>query len=146
MGRKEVSQVIYLIGSLRNPRIPQIANELRAAGYEVFDEWYSAGCDADEKWRDYERQRGHDLVEALKGYPARHVFEFDRRHLLRAHEVVLVLPAGKSGHLELGVALGLGKPGYVLLDANPDRYDVMYQFANGVCRTVQDLLGMLARS
>ncbi len=131
--------MIYLIGSLRNPEVPNIANILREDGHEVFDDWYSAGPEADDKWRDYERGKGHDYRTALRGYAAQHVFEFDRTHLLRADEVLLILPAGKSGHLELGWALGQGKPGYILLD-NPDRWDVMYQFAHGVFVSVKEFV------
>jgi hypothetical protein len=39
------------------------------------------------------------------------------------------MPAGKSGHLELGYMLGQGKRGYVLFDKEPERWDIMYQFA-----------------
>ncbi len=47
--------MIYLIGSLRNPNIPAIANELRTLGYEVFDDWYAAGPEADDYWKSYEK-------------------------------------------------------------------------------------------
>ena len=49
-------------------------------------------------------------------------------------------PAGRSGHLELGWALGAGKNGYVLLDQAPERWDIMYQFATGVYESMADLL------
>lgn len=125
--------MIYLIGSLRNPQVPKIAACLRrlVPEHEVFDDWYAAGPVADDAWRDYEKARGRSYIESLGCYPARHVFEFDLQHLKRASAGVLVLPAGKSGHLELGWLLGRGKPGYILLD-NPDRWDVMYKFATGV--------------
>lgn len=134
--------MIYLIGSLRNPEIPNIAKELRWCGFDVFDDWYSAGPEADDKWRDYELARGRDFITGLKGYAARHVFEFDRTHLQRADAVVLALPAGKSGHLELGWALGQGKPGIILLDS-PDRWDVMYQFATKVVDNIPSLVAAL---
>ena len=132
--------MIYLIGSLRNPEIPLIANQLREAGHEVFDDWYAAGPEADDYWRDYERGRGHNFREALQGHAAGHVYCFDREHLERANIVVLALPAGKSGHLELGWALGQGKKGYILLDADPERFDVMYKFATAVVTTVDELI------
>jgi hypothetical protein len=134
--------VIYLIGSLRNPQVPIIAEQLRAAGHEVFDDWFAAGPEADDKWRDYEQARGRSYSEALSGYAAEHVFDFDRLHLERADVVILMLPAGKSGHLELGWALGRGKRGYILLD-NPERWDIMYKFASGVFFSVEDLIGEL---
>lgn len=122
--------MIYLIGSLRNPKVPLVANTLReATGVEVFDDWYAAGPEADDYWQRYEQGRGHTFAQALRGHAAQNVFAFDKRHLERATTAVLVAPAGKSGHLELGIHLGKGKPGYILLDGEPERWDVMYQFA-----------------
>lgn len=129
---------IYLIGSLRNPEVPNVANRIRALGHEVFDDWFAAGPEADDKWREYEISRGRDYLEALNGAAAKNVFAFDKRHLDAADAAVLLLPAGKSGHLELGYVIGSGRRGYVLLDT-PDRWDVMYQFASGVFNNVDDL-------
>lgn len=133
---------LYLIGSLRNADIPALAAILRQAGHEVFDDWFSAGPEADDYWRDYEKARGHSYLEALRGYAAGHVFDFDRKHLAECDGAVLALPAGKSGHLEMGWCLGQGKPGHILLDS-PDRWDVMYKFATGVHDTIESLLGAL---
>jgi len=135
-----MSKVVYLVGSLRNPAIPEIGNQLREAGYEVFDDWFAGGEIADNAWRDYEKARGHTYTEALKGYAAKHVFDFDKHHLDRADIAVLVLPAGKSAHLELGYMAGKGKKTYVLFDGTPERYDVMYQFATGVATSVEELI------
>jgi hypothetical protein len=131
--------MIYLIGSLRNPEVPKVANKLRDAGLEVFDDWYSAGPEADDKWRDYEKGRGRSYMEALAGAAAKNVFQFDKRNLERATSVILVLPAGKSGHLELGWSLGRGVRGYILLDS-PERWDVMYQFADLVTDKLEDII------
>lgn len=138
-----VSSKVYLIGSLRNPEIPKLANVLRESGYTVFDDWFAAGPEADDRWRDYEKGRGRNLQQALDGYAANHVFYFDRRHLEQADIVVLALPAGKSGHLELGWALGKGKRGYILLDSL-ERWDVMYRFADGVTDSVEELVEMMS--
>ena len=121
---------IYLIGSLREPKVPEVAQALRKAGHEVFDDWYSAGPRADDHWQAYETSRGHNYKEALDGYAAIDVFEFDHHHLDRNEIAILVLPAGKSGHLELGYFIGTGKPGYILFDDDVEkcRWDVMYQF------------------
>ncbi len=108
---------VYVIGSLRNPLIPEVASAIRErTGFEVFDDWYAAGPHADDCWRDYEKARGHTYLEALRGHAAKNVFNFDRRHLASSDAAVLVLPAGKSGHLELGWMAGMGKKTYVLLE------------------------------
>lgn len=135
---------IYLIGSLRNPEIPELGNSLRLLGFDVFDDWFAGGKIADDEWQAYENARGHSYKEALGGYAARHVFEFDKHHLDRADIGVLVLPAGKSGHLELGYMAGQGKPTFVLFDKIPERYDVMYQFATAVTFDVYELQKVLS--
>ena len=135
---------IYLIGSLRNAKIAEIANKLRSAGHEVFDDWFGAGPEADDFWQKYEEGKGHNYKEALDGYAANHVFNFDKHHLDRNDIAVLALPAGKSGHLELGYVIGTGKPGYILFDETmPDRWDVMYLFATGVFFNTESLIDVL---
>lgn len=134
---------IYLIGSLRNAAIPTVGNALRAEGYEAFDDWHAVGPEADDKWREYEKLRGRSYAEALKGAAARNTFEFDRRHIDTSDAAVLVAPAGKSAHLELGYVLGCEKPGFVLFDGEPERWDVMYLFATGVAFNVKQLLALL---
>ena len=132
---------IYLIGSLRNAKIAEIANKLRAVGHEVFDDWFGAGPEADDFWQKYEEGKGHNYKEALAGYAANHVFNFDKHHLDQNDVAILALPAGKSGHLELGYVIGKGKPGYILFDeAMPDRWDVMYLFATGVFFNLESLI------
>lgn len=138
---------IYLIGSLRNPRVPEVAQLLRKWGYEVFDDWFSPGPQADEEWQKYEHDRGRSYQEALDGYHAKNVFDFDYRHLSLSDAVVLVMPAGRSGHLELGWAVGAGKPAFVLFDQEPERYDIMYRFVyctgGAVCFNTDELLTAL---
>lgn len=140
---------IYLIGSLRNPRVPEVAKQLRGAGFDVFDDWYAAGPEADDKWRDYEIARGRNFIEALDGEACRHVYEFDKKNLDRCDTAVLLMPAGKSCHLELGYKIGTGKPGYIILDQDPERFDAMYRFAkehNGnVFQNVDGFLSAMVR-
>ena len=132
--------VIYLIGSLRNPEIPHIGNKLREIGFDVFCDWHSAGPEADDSWQRYETIRGRSYVKALRGYAAQHVFQFDLTHLNRSDVGILMLPAGKSGHLELGYLAGQGKKTYILLDKEPERWDVMYNFMTGVFFNIEDLI------
>ncbi len=111
--------------------------------HEIFDDWFSAGFEADDMWRDYEKGKGHDFQAALQGHAAKHVFQFDKHHLDTCDVAVLVLPAGKSGHLELGYVAGKGKPTAILLDSDPDRFDVMYQFADRVATNESELVEWL---
>ena len=123
---------IYLIGSLRNEKVPILGNKIRELGFDVFDDWYGAGERADDSWQAYEKLRGRRFDDALKGHAAQHVFNFDKKHLDAADIAILLLPAGKSGHLELGYHLGQKKPGYIVMESEPERFDVMYNFCSGV--------------
>lgn len=135
-----MKKVIYVIGSMRNPLVIDVAAQLRHVGFDVFDDWYAPGPEADDFWQSYAKHRGQTYKEALSDYHARHVFEFDKFHLDRAEVAVLVMPAGRSAHIELGYMVGQGKKAYVLFDTEPERYDIMYNFATGVCFSVPELL------
>lgn len=140
---------VYLIGSLRNPEVPKLAATLRAAGWDVFDGWHSAGPEADDYWQRYATERGQTYEQALRDYPAQHVFQFDKRHIVAADAAVLVMPAGKSAHLELGFfigrreALGLPNTGFIFLPDKPDRFDAMYAFSARVCVGESELMECL---
>lgn len=134
---------IYLIGSLRNAEVVKIENELRQNGYEVFAEWWGAGPEADDYFRKYNIARGKSYIESLETYGAKHIFNFDKFHIDRCDIGVLLCPAGKSGHLELGYMLGKGKPGFILLEPQNERWDLMYQFATGVCENIEELIAKI---
>ena len=132
---------MYLIGSLRNKELPSLANELREDFPEInfFDGWYAAGYEADDKWQEYEQEKGLSYVEALDGDPAHHVWSYDHHHLETSQGAVLVLPTGKSGHLEFGFMVGRGKSTIIHLPAEPERWDVMYRYADFVTTSYEQL-------
>lgn len=139
---------IYIIGSLRNENIPDCAEILEDQGHEVFADWFSPGPEADQYWHHYEQLRGRGYLTAINGPHAEHVFNFDKKWLDWADAAVLVLPAGKSAHLELGYIIGKGKKGYVLFnEGEPERWDLMYRFAiesgGGIFLDIDDLLEAL---
>ena len=130
---------IYLIGALKNWKIITLAKELRKLGFEVFDDWIAPGPEADNFWRKFEKLRGSTYKQALNNYAAKHIYEFDKFHIDRSDIGILYLPAGKSGHLELGYMIGKGKKCFVLFDKEPKKWDVMYQFADNVFFKLEDL-------
>lgn len=124
---------IYVAGSLRNPKIPEFANFLERHGFEAFADWFACGPEADDKWQEYAKERGWSYEEALKSEAARHVFEFDKSHLDASDALVMLAPAGKSAHFELGYFIYNNKrPGYILYEQEPERYEVMVQFATQI--------------
>jgi len=129
---------------MRNPRVPEIAQALRAIGWDAFDDWYSPGPETDDRWQAYEKARGRTFREALAGYHARHAFALDEQHIDRCDAGLLVLPAGKSAHIELGVFRGAKKPRYILMDGEPERFDLMYCYATEIFTSVDEMLKVLA--
>ena len=139
---------IYIIGSLRNEKIPHIAKELRKLGFKVFDDWHSVSPNGDDLWKEYEMKRGRSYEEALRGYHAHNVFNFDKKHIDNSDIGVLIMPAGKSAFLELGYMIGCGKPGFILMDEQ-ERYDVMVLFTEvtegAVCFSMEALIEKLMK-
>lgn len=123
--------------------VPMLGHDLRRLGFDVFDDWYAAGEKADDAWCTYEQARGHTFAEALQGRTAQHIFKFDLQHLLSSDLGVLLMPAGKSGHIEAGFLVGHNKPVYVLLPEEPERFDVMYAFFTEVFNEKRDLLSVV---
>ena len=132
--------MIYVIGSLSGTRVEEVANQLRAEGHDVFDEWRAAQGDY---WADYAVRRKMPFREALTMDFTETAFQFDLRHLKQASIGVLVMPAGRSAGLELGWMLGQGKRGYILYDGEPERPDLMAKLATGVFFSVEELANEL---
>src|SRR3990167_8283458 len=118
--------LIYVIGSLKNENIPKVGDRLREIGLDALENWWSSGPEADMCWQMYEKNRGHSFKEALASRESQNVFRFDRAYLDLCDAAVLVLPAGRSGHLELSYVIGRDKPGFILMDGEPKQYDQMY--------------------
>ena len=136
---------IYVIGSLRSQEVQLVGKALRDIGWIAFDDWHGAGPEADDYWQKYEINRGRSYREALAGHVANHNFYFDKEHLDSSDAGILVLPAGKSAHLELGYLIGQGKPGYILMSGEPERYDLMYKFATGIFFSIEEMQQKLIR-
>ena len=56
---------------------------------------------------------------------------------------MLVMPAGRSSHLEAGYAVGAGKKLYILLNKVEFQPDLMYKMANGLVTDIDQLLEVL---
>lgn len=120
---------IYLASSWRNEHQPRVLTELRAIGHEVYDfrnpqVQGPPGMPADGfSWKQTDPTWGSrlspDIVDRYKrmlAHPrASEGFAADYDAMRWADAFVLLLPCGRSAHLEAGWALGRGKPTIVLL-------------------------------
>jgi hypothetical protein len=137
--------MIYLMGSLKNPKVPDIANALRKNGFDVFDEWFAAGPSADKHWKAYAQGRGLNYRDALSLPFVETAYGFDWNHLVMCKAGVLVMPAGKSAHIELGLYRGWGKPCWMLHEGEPqgEDWELMPKIATGMAYSVEELVAML---
>src|SRR5688572_21392889 len=114
---------IYVASSWRNGAQPAVVDALRGDGHEVYDFRNPKPGDNGFSWReidpDWQRWSGEAYRKALEHPVARKGFASDMRALLECDACVLVLPCGRSAHLELGHAVGAGKRSAVLF---PDRH------------------------
>lgn len=137
--------MIYLMGSLKNPKIPAIANSLRKKGFDVFDEWFAAGPTADRHWKAYAQGRGLPYREALNLPFVTTAFDFDMKHLALCEAGVMVMPCGKSAHVELGLFIGSRRKMFILHDGEPegDDWELMPKIATAMAYDIDELVAQM---
>lgn len=136
---------IYVASSWRNAQQPGVVAALRADGHDVYD-YKNPPEPTVFGWReihpDWGRWTPEQFRDALEHPIARAAFESDMRALREADATVLVLPCGRSAHLELGWAVGHGQRTVVLLaEGEPE---LMYRMCDRLCLTIDEVLGFLA--
>jgi hypothetical protein len=141
---------IYLASSWKNQEVLiGLAAVLRRHGHEV-----DCFCDAStgryvfhwsEMLTSEDKSRSElDAITFLQDERSQRAFAEDKRWIDWAEAVVLVLPAGRSAHLEAGYAKGQGKRLVVLGQFPPGEFDVMYGFADALTRgPIDELLRLL---
>lgn len=109
---------LYVASSWRNPYQPSVVEIARRAGFDVYDfrnpkvgnhgfSWKSITLKSVKDWT-FEEYR-----EVLKSPIAEEGFQLDMAGL-QADATILVMPAGRSAHFELGYATGQGQKTAVL--------------------------------
>lgn len=129
---------IYLASSWRNPLQPYLVNILRNDGHEVYDFKNPAPGDdgfhwsrINGGWRSWDIKQ---LNEALVHPLAVHGFKNDWDAMQWADTGVLLLPSGRSAHLEAGYFVGAGKPLYIT--GEPTEPELMYKMGT-ICPTFE---------
>lgn len=143
---------IYLASSWKNANLVfSYALDLRRMGYKV-DAFVDASMGRYVfDWREIVKNK--DLLDAkifLEDSRAQKAFKEDRKWLDWCDCLVLILPAGKSSHLEAGYIKGQGK---ILIIFAPQangglklgEFDVMYGFADLLTDDYLDLKKFLRR-
>lgn len=142
---------IYVASSWRNTMQIAVVAALRAAGNEVYDFKNPREGETGFSWTDvgmpsYDRGTNGEVPEeeylmALRHPIAVNGFESDFEAMEWADTCVLVLPCGRSAHLEAGWFVGNGRKLVILLDGPFVTPELMYRMADFVTPTLFDLLG-----
>lgn len=120
---------IYVASSWRNELQPTVVTVLREHGFDVYDFKNPVEGDHGFEWVDTGIHNGPIYVDALHRAlhtgPAQAGFKQDHAAMKWADICLLVLPAGRSAHMEVGWFMGQGKP-VVIYAAEPIEPELMY--------------------
>jgi len=135
--------MIYVASSWRNKHHGAVVFALRGDGYDVYDfrnPEASTGFHWSEIDPEWEKWDTVNFRLFLMEHPlAKSGFEIDMEALKKSDAVVLVLPCGRSSHLELGWAIGAGKPGFIYQPKTEQMEpELMYRMAT-ICTDFSEL-------
>lgn len=138
---------IYVASSWRNAHQPWIVDLLRMHRHEVYDFRNPPHVDSgfgwseiDPNWQNWKAKeyRAHLLTHpiAARGFLA------DLRGMQWADTCLLVLPCGRSAHLEAGWFTGQGKR-TIILTQDGEEPELMALLANHICVSTDEVLTLL---
>ncbi len=145
--KQPLKRRVYVASSWRNTLQPDVVTRLRNAGHAVYDfhepepgkrgfAWHQVSPDGAKTIPAYFAALETDIAKAG--------FALDKAALDWCDTCVLVLPCGRSAHLEAGYAAGQGKDVFFLLVEQDFLPELMYRLGTGCSTTVEHLLDRLA--
>lgn len=140
------AEYVYVASSWRNPDQPALIDAIRAQGIGVYDFRHPAPGDEgfawseiDPAWKDWTPEQYVGALEhprAVEGYAK------DFAAMQAADTFVLLLPCGRSAHLELGWAVGAGKRTAIVLNGAHEP-ELMVKMVDHIAIDVPDVLAWL---
>ena len=152
------NEKVYVASSWRNIFQQAVVFTLQAAGFEVYDfrnppentgfSWEQIGLQHSASLHDditkvLDVSYVDDYLPALQHTRAIDGFNADMGALRAADICVLVLPCGRSAHLELGWATGAGKRTVVYAPEPVITPELMYLMTDHIAPNMMDLLAWL---
>lgn len=149
---------VYVASSWRNKRYESVLERLKAediphydfkqprpgiGGFAWTDVWADIAGEG-QGANDWQKAKGEQVVEMLKHPIAIDGFRHDWSALFNAQQCMLVMPCGRSAHLEMGYAIGKGKPSVILLDAESEA-ELMWKMADLVTVSLDEAVEFLKR-
>jgi len=136
---------IYVASSWRNRQQPKVVEALKSAGHDVYDfrnaDTAFRWSDVSLGWHNFDADR---MQEALGHEIVQEAFSNDLEALNNCDMCVYVMPCGVSASIEMGYAVGRGKPVVVLLSNDPahsiKNAEVMLLMADKVCASLEEMM------
>lgn len=139
----EPKRNIYVASSWRNTYQPHVVRRLREAGHDVYDFRNPAPGNTGFAWSsidpDWLKWTPESFRTALDHPIACDGFKLDMDALRASDTCVLVLPCGRSAHLEIGWAAGAARQTFVYAPELPEP-ELMYRMLGPICLSIDDLL------
>lgn len=140
---------IYLASSWRNEMQPQMVRLLRSVGHDTYDFRHPAPGNFGFHWSEvdcgWQQWTTQGYIEGLNHPVAVEGFANDFHAMSWADTCVLLLPCGRSAHIEAGWMKGAGKDLFIVLDPDEVVPELMYKMADGIFADLNELTERLAR-
>ena len=138
---------IYIASSWQNEReVTQLANGLKDHRFEVDNFTDNSGGRYVFHWSELVKDFNKiDAKSFLEDKRTQKAFKEDKEQLDRSNIVILLLPVGRSSHLEAGYAVGQGKLLFIFAPYGfpKGEFDVLYGFAYALYDTFDKLVNDL---
>jgi nucleoside 2-deoxyribosyltransferase len=135
---------IYVASSWRNIIQPIVVGVLRSLVHDVYDFRNPAPGNKGFAWSDIDpdwQQWTPEIFRySLKRTIAEQGFALDWNAMREADAGVLVLPCGRSAHIEAGYFVGALKPLVILIA--PGEPELMYKMATAVAVTIHEVVNL----
>lgn len=149
----DLPKYVYVASSWRNSMQEVVIETLKAAKIPAYD-FKNPEPNTGFKWTevmptfDIEEQLADtkEYLQALDHPRSEDGFKSDWDAMNKADTFILVLPCGRSAHLELGWAVGAGKRTAIFLDPNKENKvtpELMYKMVDFITPSFMDLLDWL---
>ena len=146
--RNNMPRKIYVASSWRNQHQNSVVRACRALGHEVYDFKNPKLDDKGFTWseidQDWLNWTPKNYVNILHDSPIVAAgFKNDMDALLWCDTCILLLPCGRSAHLEAGYCIGQSKKTFVFVSNEKFEPDLMYKMANMVTSNREDIYNAL---
>ena len=137
---------IYVASSWRNPFQPFVVQTLKAKGHEVYDFRHPRPGNTGFRWSaidpNWKSWTAAQWSNALDHPIAKAGYALDFAAMKWADTFVLILPCGRSAHLELGWACGQGKQ-TLILSEGIEEPELMAKMCDHICGSLYEVLTIL---